>query len=184
MNQALPVTTQTGPPGVLAFPEATQLSADGLRFFRDGLALMENGQPRAAGAAFSRAIESSPAFADAHICLGAAHAMASSIYPAFDHLERAVELEPQSFTAHFLLAQLNFKLRIPQKGYQQAEQALRCAASREQRKMVGRLLQQERQREHNGIARPWFNKPFRTSVLLLAGSGIAAALVALIVHLQ
>ena len=184
MNQALPVTTQMAPPGVLAFPGTTQLSADGLRFFRDGLALMENGEPRAAAAAFSRAIESSPAFADAHICLGAAHAMASSIYPAFDHLEHAVELEPQSFTAHFLLAQLNFKLRIPQKGYQQAEQALRCATSREQRKMIGRLLQQERQREHNGIARPWLNKPFRTSVLLLAGSGIAAALVALIVHLQ
>jgi len=184
MNQALPVTTQMAPPGVLAFPPTTQLSADGLRFFRDGLVMMENGEPRAAAAAFSRAIESWPAFADAHVCLGAAHAMASSIYPAFDHLERAVELEPQSFTAHFLLAQLNFKLRIPQKGYQQAEQALRCASSREQRNMVARLLQQERQREHNGIARPWFNKPFRTSALLLAGSGIAAALVALIVHLQ
>jgi tetratricopeptide (TPR) repeat protein len=184
MNQALPAATQIAPSGMLAFPGPTQLSADGLQFFRDGVALLENGQPRAAAAAFSRAIESSPAFADAHICLGAAHAMASSIYPAFDHLERAVELEPQSFTAHFLLAQLNFKLRIPQKGYQQAEQALRCATSREQRKMVGRLLQQERQREQNGIARPWFNKPFRTSLLLVAGCGMATALVALIVHLQ
>ena len=184
MNQALPFTTQTEPDGVLMFPAASKLSADGVRSFRDGVGLLESGQPRAAAAAFSRVIESSPSFAEAHTCLGAAYAMASRIYPAFDHLERAVELEPHSFTAHFLLAQLNFKLRIPQKGYQQAEQALRCATSREQRKMVGRLLQQERQREQNGIARPWFNRPFRTSLLLVAGSGMAAALVALIVHLQ
>jgi tetratricopeptide (TPR) repeat protein len=184
MNQAPPLPLQTEPAGVLAFPGTTQLSADGMQSFHDGVVLLENGQPRAAVAAFSRVIESSPAFADAHTCLGAAYAMASRIYPAFDHLDRAVELQPESFTAHFLLAQLNFKMRIPQKGYQQAEQALRCATSREQRKMVGRLLQQERQREQNGIARPWFNKPFRTSLLLVAGSGMAAALVALIIHLQ
>jgi tetratricopeptide (TPR) repeat protein len=128
--------------------------------FREGLQHFQAGNPGAALSAFSRSVLQAPEFGEAHIFLGLANALTNNIYPAFDHLERAVELQPDSFAAHFTLAQLNFKLRIPQKGYDAAREALRCATTLQQRAMLTQLLKEERARERNGIARPWFNKPW------------------------
>lgn len=164
--------------------ETLKLSGEGLEYFRVGLGFLESGRPGEAIAAFSQVVECCPGCVDAHICLGVAYAMTSCIYPALDHLELAAKLQPANFLAHYLLSQLNFDLRIPQKGYEQAERALRHAASREDRNMVARLLHRERERERNGIARPWFIKPFGASAIFLAGGGLAAALAAIIIHLR
>ena len=48
--------------------------------------------------------------------LGLANALSNKIYPAIDHLELAASLQPERIPTHYTLAQLNFKLRIPQKG--------------------------------------------------------------------
>jgi tetratricopeptide (TPR) repeat protein len=157
---------------------------EAMAFFHEGLKHFQGGDPGAALAAFSGSVLRAPEFGEAHIFLGLANALTSNIYPAFDHLERAAELQPESFAAHFTLAQLNFKLRIPQKGYEAARAALRCARTLEQRAILTQLLKEERAREQNGIARPWFNKRFSTPALVMAGSGLAAALVALIVHVR
>src|SRR5207237_264556 len=82
-----------------------------------------------------------------------AHALTSNIYPAIDHLEEAAKLDPDSFAAHYTLAQLNFKLRTPKPGYEAARRALKCVQTLEQRKMLAQLLKEERERERNGIAR-------------------------------
>ncbi len=152
--------------------------------FQEGLEHFQAADPAAAVAAFSRSILHAPEFGEAHIFLGLAHALTYNIYPAFDHLEKAAELQPDSFAAHFTLAQLNFKLRIPQKGYDAARHALRCATTLEQRALLTQLLKEERARERNGIARPSFNKRFSRPALIMAGSGLAAAIVALIVHIH
>ena len=101
-----------------------------------------------------------PECAEARIFLGLANALTCNIYPALDELEKATDLQPDSFAAHFTLAQLNFKLRIPEKGYAAAREALRCASNLEQRAMLTQLLKEERARERNGIARPSFSKPW------------------------
>jgi hypothetical protein len=145
---------------------------------------LQTGDPGAALAALSRSTELAPAFGEAHVFLGLANALTSNIYPAIDHLELATRLQPDSFAAHYTLAQLNFKLRIPQKGYEAAEHALRCIQTLEQRKMLTQLLREERARERNGIARPSFNTPFSKPGLLLAGGGLAVAIVALLVHIR
>jgi tetratricopeptide (TPR) repeat protein len=152
--------------------------------FEEGLAYLQAGEPEAAVNALSRCVGDAPAFPDAHVCLGLAHALTHNIYPALDHLEIAAQLDPDSFAAHFTLAQLNFKLRIPQKGYKAAEHALACVRTIEQRRMLTQLLREERERERNGISRPWFNKPFSAPLVFLAGSGLAAALLTLLVHLH
>ena len=144
----------------LDFSTSVQFSAEAITLFQEGLALLECGEPKAAVVALSQSVQCAPEFTGAHICLGLAHAMACNIYPALDHLELAAELEPHSFTANYLLAQLNFKLRIPKKGYARAAQALEHVCTREQRKMIAALLREERAREHSGIARPWFNQPW------------------------
>ena len=171
-----PVALQSAPPPAL--------SVQARQNFQEGLACLQSGDAAKAVAALSRSIEHAPDFTDAHVFLGIAHALTSNIYPAIDHLETAARLDQESFAAHFTLAQLNFKLRIPKKGYEAANQALRCVRTLDKRKMLTQLLKEERERERNGIARPWFNKPFSFSALFLLGSALAAAIIAVIAHLH
>lgn len=158
--------------------------AEAMASFRDGLSLFQTGDAEAAVSAFSQCVLRAPDFGEAHVFLGLAHALTSNIYPAFDHLERATELQPDSFAAHFTRAQLYFKLRIPAQGYASAAEAMRCAMTMEHRSMLTQLLKEERARERNGIARPSFLKPFNKGALFVAGGGLAAALVALLIHIR
>jgi tetratricopeptide (TPR) repeat protein len=168
---------------MLPVPETRALSMEVHRWFEQGMAQLQVGKAKDAVASLSRSVECAPDFPEGHMFLGVAHAMSSSVYPAFDHLERATELAPDSFAGHYLVAQLNFKLRIPQKGYAAAERALQCARLPQERRLLAELLQKERERKHNGLSRPWFNKPFRTSSLVLLGGGLGAAMFVVILHL-
>ena len=173
-----------------AFPEALQslpsqaLPARAVQSFQEGLQCLQSGDAAAAVAALSESLEHAPDFASGHLFLGIAQALTYTIYPAIDHLEMATQLEPDSFAAHFTLAQLNFKLRIPQKGYEAAERARRCIVTLDQRKMLTHLLKEERTRERNGIARPWFNKPFSVPALVVGGGGLLAAVIAIAAHMH
>lgn len=185
MTNAFPINGELGGhsltwqcPPVLDFPR------EAVECFQEGVELLQMGDSGGALAALSRSTEIAPAFGEAHVFLGLANALSNRIYPAIDHLELATRLQPDSFAAHYTLAQLNFKLRIPQKGYEAAELALRCVRTLEQRKMLTQLLREERARERNGIARPWFNTPFSKPGLFLAGGGLAAAIVAVLVHVR
>jgi tetratricopeptide (TPR) repeat protein len=166
------------------FRAALELPREAVECFREGVAQLQAGDPKSALAPLAKSIQYAPDFSDAHVFLGLANALTSNIYPAIDHLERATQLEPKSFAAQYALAQLNFKLRIPQKGYEAAGRALSCVRTIEQRKMLTDLLKEERARERNGIARPSFNKPFSRSVLVLAGSGLLVALVAIVMQMH
>lgn len=160
------------------------LSVQARQHFQEGILRLQSGEAAEAVAALSRSIEHAPEFTDAHVFLGIAQALTYNIYPAITHLETAARLDQDSFAAHFTMAQLSFKLRTPQKGYVAAKRALACASTIEQRKMLTQLLREERQREHNGIARPSFNKPFSLPVLLLFGSALAAIILAVITHFR
>jgi tetratricopeptide (TPR) repeat protein len=163
---------------MLDFPD------EAVAWFLEGVELLQTGDARAALAALTRSTDIAPTSGEAHVLLGLANALVCNIYAAIDHLELATRLQPNSFAAHYTLAQLNFKLRIPQKGYAAAQHALRCLSTLEQRKMLAQLLKEERTRERNGIARPWFNTPFSKPGLFLTGGGLAAAIVALLVHVR
>jgi tetratricopeptide (TPR) repeat protein len=185
MTNAFPINHELGGHSLTwQCPPALEIPSEATECFREGVERLQMGDPRAALVALSRSIELAPTFGEAHVFLGLANALTSNIYPAIDHLELATRLQPESFAAHFTLAQLNFKLRIPQKGYAAAGQALHCVATLEQRKMLTQLLKEERARERNGIARPWFNTPFSRPGLFLTGGGLAAAIVALLLHVR
>jgi tetratricopeptide (TPR) repeat protein len=185
MTGSLPINGELGGhsltwqcPSELAFP------AEAIECFREGVERLQTGDAGAALTALSRSTELAPDFGEAHVFLGLANALSNKIYPAIDHLELASRLQPDNFAAHYTLAQLNFKLRIPQKGYAAAQLALRCIRTLEQRKMLTQLLKEERARERNGIARPWFNKPYSKPGLFLAGGGLAAVIAALLLHVR
>jgi tetratricopeptide (TPR) repeat protein len=175
---------------VVLFPKALQnsqthvLPARAKQSFYEGMESLQSGEAATAVAALSQCLEQAPDFTPAHIFVGIAHALTSNIYPAIDHLETATQLEPDCFAAQFTLAQLNFKLRIPKKGYEAAERARHCITSLEHRKMLTNLLKEERIRERNGIARPTFDKPFSTPALTLAAAGLVAAFIAIVLHMH
>jgi hypothetical protein len=118
------------------------------------------------------------------VALGVAYAVDYRIYPAIDHLERAASLQPDSFSAHFKLGQLYFKLRIPQKGYAEMARALDCCTALGQRRMVAQLIREEKQREKDGYARPWWNKPFSRIGVTLGAGLMFALLTALLLFLH
>ena len=175
---------------LVEFPAAVQrvgfqsLSNQAGQDFQEGMTRLQSGEAAEAVAALSRCVETAPGCTEARVFLGIAHALNNNIYPAIDHLETAAKLDHDSFAAHFTLAQLHFKLRIPQRGHEAAKDALRCVTTIEQRKMLTQLLKEERERGRNGIARPWFNKPFGRPALFLAGSAMAAAIVFAIAHMH
>ena len=168
----------------LALRCAGELSVPALQHVREGLEQLSLGEPALAVVALNAALEHAPDLPDAHVALGVAYAMTSRIYPAIDHLTRATELEPENFHAPFKLAQLYFKLRVPAKGYEAARRALDCAGTLDERRLIAQLLRQERERERDGIARPWFHKTFSRSALWLAATGMAGVLVALLLHMH
>jgi tetratricopeptide (TPR) repeat protein len=152
--------------------------------FQEGIVCLQSGNAAAAVAALSRSVELAPDFTDARVFLGVAYSLASEIYPAIDELETAAKLDNDSFAAHFTLAKLCFKLRIPQKGNEAATEALRCVRTIEQRKMLTQLLMEERSRTRNGISRPWFNKPFSVAVLVGVAAAMLVAIVSVIAHMN
>lgn len=168
----------------LALRRAGQLSVPALQYVREGLEQLSLGEPAAAVVALNSALEHAPDLPDVHVALGVAYAMTSRIYPAIDHLTRATELEPENFHAPYKLAQLYFKLRVPAKGYESARRALDCAGTLDERRLIAQLLRQERERERDGIARPWFHKTFSRSALWLAATGMAAVLFALMLRMR
>ena len=151
--------------------------------FREGVEYLGHGNAELAAACFEQVVTHSPDYADAHVGLGIAYALLLQIYPSIDHLERATQLEPDNFSAHFKLGQLYFKLRIPQKGYAESEQALACAVSLQERQLVAQLLKEEKAREKNGVPRPWWHKPFAGSVILLSATLAGVVCLALLLHL-
>ncbi|MBZ5630824.1 MAG: hypothetical protein LAO06_18365 [Acidobacteriia bacterium] len=160
------------------------LSVPALQRFHEGLEQLSLGEPAAAVVALNSALEHAPNSPDLHVALGVAYAMTCRIYPAIDHLTRASDLEPGNFHAQFKLAQLYFTLRVPAKGYELARRALECAGTLDERRLIAQLLRHERQRERDGIARPWFYKTFSRPILWLGATGMAAMLFALLLRVR
>ena len=160
------------------------VQAQAAQHLREGLEQLSLGEPAAALVAFQAALAQAPELVDAHIGAGIASAMTSAIYPAIDHLAHAAQLDPANFHAPFKLAQLYFKLRVPAKGYQWSRYALDRAATLDERRLVAQLLRDERARERDGIARPWFYKAFSRPVLWLGATGAAGVLFALLQHMR
>jgi tetratricopeptide (TPR) repeat protein len=186
-DSSIPSTEHTR---LVQFPAALQsegkstLPIQAARHFQEGIVRLQSGNAAAAVAAFSKCLQHAPEFSEGHVFLGIAHSLNYDMYPAIDHLEEAGRLAPDSFAAHYTLAQLNFKLRTPRKGYEEAQHALRCVQTLEQRRLLTQLLKEEREREKNGISRPSFLKPFSTRVLVLAGSALAAMILLVLTHMH
>jgi Tfp pilus assembly protein PilF len=157
------------------------LNREARELFREGIELLNVGEPRGAIAKLESAVASSPGYSDGYVGLGIAYAMDSQVYPALDSFGKAAEADPASFFAHFKLAQFYFKLRVPKKGYEEASCALRCATTTEEKRLVAQVLKEERTREAGGVRRPTWNKPFSSKSIVL-GIGLLLGACTLVVR--
>ena len=68
----------------LQFPVRGDLSVQARESFQEGLALIQAGEAKNAIVALFRCIQHAPDFTEAHMYLGVAHAMTSSVYFAMN----------------------------------------------------------------------------------------------------
>ena len=160
------------------------LSPEARDSFREGLEWLGRGEPREAIQRLETAVARAPHYSNAFVGLGIAYAMDSQVYPALDNFERAAEVDPGNFFAHFKLAQFHFKLRIPRKGYEEAARALECATTLEEKRLIAQILKEERQRETNGVSRPTWSKPFSRNWLRAAFILLLAACAMLVLYMK
>lgn len=157
------------------------LSAEVSDIFSQALDLLNLGEAKLAACDLERVVAAYPDYADARIALGIAYAMTSRIYPALDNLKKATELEKNNFFAHFKLAHLYFKLRVPKEGYQAISQAWQCAETIQEKRLVAQLLKEERQRERGEIQRPdWGTHSSMIAFWLAVAMGILAVILAVL----
>jgi tetratricopeptide (TPR) repeat protein len=154
---------------------ASALSGEALQSFQEGMELLGMGEPREAITRLKETVACAPRYSNAHVGLGIAYAMDSQVYPALDHFEKAAEVDPENFYAHFKLTQFFFKLRVPKKGYENASRALKCATTLEEKRLVAQILKEERQREASGVRRPTWDRPFSKNWIRLGLALLVAA---------
>jgi tetratricopeptide (TPR) repeat protein len=154
-----------------------QITLEASKHFHLGMEWLGYGRPELALAAFEQALECVPDFSDAHIGMGIAYARCSNLHPAIEHLQAAAQLEPQDFYVHYKLSQLYYRLRLSEKGYEEARAAMKYATQVTERQFVVQLLQSEGAREANPIAHF-----FRSSALLAGALTVAGALSAAVAH--
>jgi len=160
------------------------LSAEARQAFGAGMELLGVGEPCEALQKLEEAVACAPHYSDGYVGLGIAYAMTSQVYPALDSFERAAELDPTNFYAHFKLAQFHFKLRIPDKGYEAAGRALNCATTLEEKRLVAQILKEERGREAGGVRRPSWSRPYSKFWLRVGWALFLIACLALILRLR
>jgi len=105
---------------------------------------------------FRHAVEADPDLIDAYLSLGIALAMDAQVYEAIDIFEAALARSPHEFLVHFKLAELYFRLWVPEKGHQHLRAAMKASATPQERQLVRTLMSQEADREKRRISRPTF----------------------------
>ncbi|HLK09976.1 MAG TPA: tetratricopeptide repeat protein [Candidatus Binatia bacterium] len=95
-----------------------------------------------------------------HTMLGVAHARTRQVDRAFDHLERAIALDPDAFGPRCALGELYLRLCVVEQGRAHLRHALELASTPEERRCVQALLREDRERDKRRAYRPHFWKPF------------------------
>ena len=105
-----------------------------------------------------RAIEVDSQSIEAHLDLGIALAIDAQVYQAIDVFEATLALSPKDFIVNFKLAELYFRLGVPEKGHKYLQTAMEACSTVPERQLLRTLKSQEAEREKRRIYRPTFVK--------------------------
>ncbi len=124
----------------------------------EGRAALERGRISEAIDCFRRAIDTGPGAPEAYLSLGIALATDAQVYEAIDVFETGLALAPDDFMLSLTLADLYFRLSVPDKGRRHLQVARDCSSTLRERRLVQALLSQEADREKRRIDRPTFER--------------------------
>lgn len=130
----------------------------GGKWLAKGQAALARGQISEAIESLRHAIEADSGLIDAYLYLGIALAMDAQVYEAIDIFEAALALSPNDFMINFKLAELYFRLWVPEKGRKHLHTAMEASSTPQERQLLRTLMSQEADREKRRIYRPTFRK--------------------------
>ena len=131
----------------------------GEKWLARGKEALDRGQLSEAIESLRRAIEADCRSTEAHLYLGIALAVDAQVYEAIDAFEAALALSPTDFMVNLKLADLYFRLSVPEKGRKHLRTAREAISNPQERELVRALMSQEAEREKRRIDRPTFGKP-------------------------
>ncbi len=103
-----------------------------------------------------QAAELAPDSHDVQLIFGVALMRAMEMYPAIAALETAIALDPQSFFAHFRIAEAYMRMGVPSRAKEYLDTAMQISVTPEQRQMVRELASLEARRAPTRVWRPDF----------------------------
>ena len=130
----------------------------GRKWLVKGKEALEQGHIPQAIESLRWAIEADSHSIEAYLHLGIALAMDAQVYEAIDIFEAALALSAKDFMVNFKLAELYFKLSVPEKGHKYLRTAMEASSNAEERQLVRTLMSQEADREKRRAYRPTFGK--------------------------
>jgi len=153
-------TPQEGPPRasrdeVARVPAQTDAGGEWLL---EGRAAFERGRIADAIDCFRRVIDAGSAAPEAYLYLGIALAKDAQVYEAIDIFEAGLALAPDDFMLNLTLADLYFRLSVPDKGRRYLQVARDGCSTPSGRQLVQALLSREADREKRRIDRPTFER--------------------------
>lgn len=131
----------------------------GEKWLARGKEALDRGQLSDAIESLRRAIEADCRSTEAYLYLGIALAVDAQVYEAIDAFEAALALSPTDFMVNLKLADLYFRLSVPEKGRKHLRTAREAISNPQERELVRALMSQEAEREKRRIDRPTFGKP-------------------------
>ncbi len=131
----------------------------GEKWLARGKEALDRGQLSGAIESLRRATEADCRSTEAYLYLGIALAVNAQVYEAIDAFEAALALSPTDFMVNLKLADLYFRLSVPEKGHKHLRTAMETSSTPQERELVRGLKSQEAEREKRRIDRPSFGKP-------------------------
>jgi tetratricopeptide (TPR) repeat protein len=111
--------------------------------------------------------EIEPSSSDLRTCLGIAYAMDFHVYKSMDALERAIDLDAQSFIAQIKYAELLYRLRALPSAEQETLKALELCQEPWELMLARRQLQEIRRLWRDGTQKPAWTKSLTLPAVVL-----------------
>ncbi|MDO8431737.1 MAG: hypothetical protein Q7S58_04920 [Candidatus Binatus sp.] len=140
----------------MANKRPTPIVRDADALLRRGMEALEFDRIDEAVGVLRQAAEIAPDSHDVQLIYGVALMRAMEMYPAIAALEAAIALDPQSFFAHFRIAEAYMRVGVPSRAKEYLDTAMQISVTPEQRKMVRELASLEAKRAPLRVWRPDF----------------------------
>ena len=128
----------------------------GKKWLDKGKEALERNRLSGAIESLRRAIDADSRSIEAYLYLGIALAMDAQVYEAIDMFEAGLALSPKDFMLNLKLADLYFRLSVPEKGLKYLAAATEASSTPQERQLVRTLMSQESEQEKRRIYRPTF----------------------------